>query len=811
MTNDLKYALRVLARSPGFAAFAIVTIALGIGANSAIFTVVNGVVLKPLQYREADRLVWIWSTRKDNNRAFFSIPNFEDTRRQNQTVEQLFGLATWGVNFVGTGDTERWQGMRMSGDAFPALGVKAALGRVLDPTDEAENAEPVVMLSYRLWQQRFGGETSVIGRSVALNGRAFTIVGVLPRDFIIPNFEAEIVGPLQLSSDPRRSERGSNFLRVIGRLKPGVTPDQARSDLTAIATRLAHDFPEDNGNLTAPRVVPLQQELTGSYRQALGILLGAVGIVLVIGCANLANLQLARAAGRQREFAIRAALGASRWQLLRQSMAEGAVMSAIGASLGLLLAVWGKDSLLQFAPGDFPHLTGASIDLRVLLFCLGISLGPALVLGLVPGLHTLRSNTARDLKDAGWNGSSSGGQSRGRNTLIVIEIALSLILLVAAGLVMRSFAQLRRVDPGFGVTRTVAVRLSLPAAKYLSGRAVKQVFDKMVGQLGALPGIDSMAGTNVLPMSGVTARTEFLIAGRAPARPSDVPASYHQWVTKDYFAAMQIPLRRGRIFSDQDNERGAGVVIVDEALARRFFGPDDPIGAHILITMGDHLSPNEYEVVGVVGDVKRVALNEEPVPTLYGPMAQAPPGAVPLLASNFTLVLRTQIAPDAVAAHLRSNLRRVDDGIAVSSVKPLEQFVSDSVASRKFALVLLAIFATTALVLAGTGLYAVIAYLVTQRTREIGVRLALGAQRSDVLSLIMSHGMRLLGAGLAIGIAGAFAVSRTLSSLLYQVGAADPVTYIGVAVLLALIALLASYLPARRAMRVNPMVALRGE
>jgi putative ABC transport system permease protein len=811
MIPDLRYAVRVLLKTPGFTLFALFTIALGIGANSAIFSVVNGVLLKPLQYREANRLVWVWSTRKDVSRAFFSIPNFLDTREQTQTIDQLFGLATWGVNFAGTGETERLQGMRMSGDAFGTLGVQPQLGRMLQPADEADGAAHVVMLSYGMWHRRFGADPAVVGRTLTLNDIAYTIVGVLPSNFIVPNFAPEIVAPLQLNSDPRRTERGGNFLRVIALLKPGITVEQARLDLAGITERLSHDFPEDNGNLTPPRVIPLQEELTGSYRQSLAVLLGAVVTVLLIACANLANLQLARAAARQRENAIRSALGASRWQLLRQNMAEGLVLSAIGGVLGLLIAIWAKDFLLHFAPGDFPRIANVTIDLRVLLFCSAISLMCGVLLGLAPGLHTLRSDPNNELKDAAWGGSAGAVRSRGRNALIVAEIALSLVLLVAAGLVIKSFAQLRNVDPGFGVDRSMVVRLSLPAAKYSTGEAVKKVFDKVATKLGVIPGIESVAATSALPMSGVTARTEFLISGHSPAKPSDVPAAHHQWVSKDYFEALRIPLRRGRNFLDQDNERSAGVVIVDEALARRFFGEQNPIGAHIFVTMGDNLPSREYEIVGIAGNVKRVDLTENPLPTFYGPIAQAPKSAVPLLASNFTVVLHTRIEPDSLAAAIRSKLRQIDSGIAVSSVKPLDQFLADSVAARKFSLILLAVFAGTALVLAATGLYAVIAYLVSQRTREIGVRLALGAQRSDVLSLIIGRTMRLVCAGLLIGVAGAFLTSRTLSALLFQTSPTDPAIYGAVALLLGLVAIIASYLPARQAMKVDPIIALRAE
>jgi predicted permease len=531
---------------------------------------------------------------------------------------------------------------------------------------------------------------------------------------------------------------------------------------------------------------------------------------LLIACSNLANLQLARAAARRREIAIRTALGATQWQLLRQGLAEGLILGLTGGGLGLMMAIWGKDFLLQLAPADFPLASSVAIDPLVLSFCAAVSLCVGVAVGLAPALHGLKSD-ANEFLHAGTRtaGADRRGTS-GRNILIIAEIALSLILLIAAGLVIKSFAQLQSVDPGFAVDRAIVVRLSLPA-KYSSGAAIETLFDKLSLRLEAIPGIDSVTAASALPMSGLTARTEFLIAGRPPAKPSEVPAAYHQWVSAKYFAAMGIRVHRGRGFVEQDNEHGAGVVVVDQELVRRFFGNQNPIGAHIFVTMGDNLPPPEYEVVGVAENVKRMDLSEDAIPTFYGPIAQAPKSAVPFAANNLSVVMRTRIDPGALASTVRSELRQIDSAAAVSGVKPLREFLAESVAARKFSLILLAAFAGTALVLAASGLYAVIAYLVTQRTREIGVRLALGAQRSDVLSLIMGHGLRLVVFGIMGGLLGAFLATRSISALLFHTSSADPGTYATVALLLAAVALLASYLPARRAMKVDPIIALRAE
>jgi len=809
--NDIRFALRQLRKSPGFTLIAVLTLALGIGLNTAIFSVVSAVLLKPPHYKDPEELVWIWSTRKSVPRAFYSIPNFNDTRAQSKTVSDWIAFSSWGANLRGPNETERLQGIKVSSGALQNLGVVAAAGRIFIANDEKPDSARVVMLSYGVWQRRFGGDSRVIGSTQILNGDSYTVIGVLPRGTVIPNAEVDVIAPLNLETDERRSERGTNFLRVMARLKPGVTPQQAHAELAAISDRLRDQFPTDNGNLTAPRVLKLQDEIVGEYKQMLGIIFGAVIAVLMIACFNLANLQLVRASARQHELAIRSALGASRWQILRQLLVEGALLALTGGVIGLLLATWGKDLLVWFAPSDFPRARDITVDGSVIGFSLGVSVLAALAVNAAPAFRAASGDINKDLKSSSSSTGADRSRSRARNALIVSEVALSLVLLICAGLLIKSFARLERVNPGFDYRHALAVRLALPLAKYSDGDAAKRFYDQLASQLRSVPGIDSLGAISALPMSGLTARTEFLISGKPPVRPSDVPGAQHRWVTPGYFAAMHMPLLRGRDFTGHDTKEGAGVVVIDEALARRFFTDSDPVGAHLRITLGDVTSDRDYEVIGVVESVKHNTLTEEALPTFYGPMPQIPKPVAGFLANNFSLVVRTSMDAQTVAESVRRELRMIDSDVAISTVKPLEQIVSASVASRRFNLVLLAAFAGTALLLAGVGIYGVIAFLVATHTREIGVRMALGARRVDVMRLVLGHGLKLVLSGIALGWIGALIATRGLTSLLFATAPTDPLTYAGVGALLILVALLASYVPARRAMKVDPIQALHTE
>lgn len=810
LLRDIRYAARSLHKRPAFSLLVILVLAVAIAAGTSIFSIVNAVILKPLSFKEPDQLVWIWAQRKTVSRAFFSIPNFIDTRDQNQTIAEVAPFAIWPANLTGQGEAERLQGVRMSANAMQMLGVEAAAGRVLAPDDDNPNNPRVVMLSFGLWQRRFGGSNEALGKTLTLNGDSYAIVGVLPPRFVIPNAETEIMVPLKMDQDPRRNQRGSNFLRLVARLKPGVTPAQAEADLAAVTNRLRDLYPDDNGNIASPRVLRLQDEVVGSYREGLWLILGAVVVVLLIACANLASFQLARAALRHKEMAIRAALGAKRKILMRQILTESMLLAILGGALGLLLSFWAKDLLLAMSPADFPRASAVSVDGRVLAFSLFVTVFAGLALGIAPAIQNTRTDLNSKLKDGGRDATGET-RNRVRSLFIVSEIALSLMLLVAAGLLLKSLSQLRGVNPGFDANRVLAVRLSLPAARYSSGATVKTFYDKIAPRIAGLPGVERVSGASALPLSGMIARTTFDIAGRTVVNPSEQPFAQHRWVGPGYFETMKIPIVRGRDISDGDNEHTAGAIIIDQALQRQFFGGQDPLGAHVFINMGDGNPPREYEVVGIVEDVKHMGLTDEPIPTLYGPIPQAPKSAVPFMANNLSLVVRTGIEPEALASTIRKELRNVDVDVATAGVRPMHQFLAASVAARRFNMQLIGVFAVTALLLAAAGLYAVIAYLVSQRTREIGIRLALGATPRHVLRLLIGQGMKLTLIGVTIGIVGAVVVTRLMRNLLFGVAPTDLMIFgISTGVLI-VVALLACLMPARRATKVDPLVALRYE
>jgi putative ABC transport system permease protein len=809
--QDLRYGARVLLKQPGFTLMAVLTLALGIGANTTIFSLVDAVVLRPLPFREAERLVWIWATRTDRDKAFYSIPNFIDTRERSRAFEPLAAFANWGANLTAQGEPERLQGIRISAHAFRMLGVEAVAGRTLAAEDDAPDKPRVVMLSYALWQRRFGAERRVIGQPLTLNGDAYTIVGVLPAHFTIPNAEIELAAPLRLEVDPRRGERGSNFLRVLARLKPGVTLEQARAELATITAHLREQYPDENAKLTAPNVLPLHTELIGSYRKALWLLLAAVGMVLLIACANLANLSLVRALARSREMAIRTALGATRHRLVRQMLTESLLLAVAGGALGVLLALNGPALLLRFSPADLPRAAQAGIDGRMLLFSLALTLLAGLVFGLAPAVRATRTDLNAELKEGGSGNLAGARSGRLQNALVVAEVALALLLLIGAGLFGKSYVRLQSVKPGFEASNLLSLRLSLPPASYGKAEAVRVFYDKLAVRLSDLPGVEAVGAASLLPLSGTIARTEFTLAGRPPATAAETPAAQDRWVSPGYFHTMQIPLVRGREFTEADHERAAGVVVIDEVLAQRYWPQGDPLGAHLLLDYGTGEKPRAFEIIGVAGSVKHVGLNEEPTATLYGPLAQIPPSVVTARAANLSIVVRRAQASPTVAASVRRELQAVDPQVPASNVRMMSQYLAAALAGQRFNLLLLGVFAGAALLLATLGIYGVMAYAVTRRTREIGLRLALGAPPRAALKLVTGQGLRLALLGVGLGLVAAFALTRLLSSLLYGVSATDPATFASVALLLVGVAGLACYLPARRAARVDPLAALREE
>jgi putative ABC transport system permease protein len=669
------------------------------------------------------------------------------------------------------------------------------------------------VVSDRVWQSRFGGAPNVIGQSLTLNGDTYAVVGVLPPNFAIPNAEIDMAIPLRMESDIRRSQRQFNLLRVLARLKDGTTVEGARADMARVTAGLRTEYPDDNAKLTAPNVLSLLEEVVGGYRTALWMLLGAIGLVLLMACANLAGLLLARATARRREIAVRMALGATRWRLIRQMLTESLMLAIIGGALGLLLAVGGRSFLLTLSPSDLPRAGQVGLDFRILLFTFMLSLLAGIVFGLAPAWQATKMDLNTTLKEGG-RGDSGGASHRLRGVLVATEIALAVTLLIGVGLFIKSFTRLQEVDPGFEARNLMAARLSLPAARYSQPESLKVFYEKLAARLSEVPGVESVGATNVLPISGQIARTEFTIDGRPPLTPTDTPAAQNRWVTPGYFHTMGIPLKQGREFTVADHEQAALVVVIDETMAQRHWPQGRPLGERLLIAFGGEPARN-FEIVGVVGNIKHESLSEQPAATFYVPLAQAPKSVVPVLAGSLNVVVRS--APSgfkyaqALAYTVRRETQGVDPEVPASNIRAMDQFLDRALAAQRFNLWLLTVFAGAALLLAAAGLYGVMAYLVNQRAREIGLRMALGAQPRDVLRLIVGQGMKLAMLGVAVGLAAALALTRLMARLLFGVSATDPATFAFIVLLLTAVALLACYIPARRATRVNPIVALHNE
>ena len=808
MRSELRLAIRLLRKNPGFTLVCVLALAVGIGANTAIFSMVNGILLQPLDFKDPAQLVWIWSTRTDRDKAFFSIPDFLDYQAQNSSLEEMVAFGNWGVNLAEGSNPERLTGVRVTANVFRMLGVEAAVGRSLIPEDGKAGSVRSVVLSYGLWQRRFAGDRSVVGKTIALNGESHTVVGVLPASFVFPGAEMDIATPLILETDPRRSDRGTNFLRVFARMKPGATKQQVQSEMDSISRNLQRLYPEENAKKTPPKVFFLQDEMVGSYRTSLFMLLGAVGLVLLIACSNLANLLLARAATRRKEMAVRAALGASRSRLIKQLLTETGLLAFLGGGLGLFLAWWALKFLVVLSPANLPRAREIDLDGSVLAFTLLISCLAGLIFGLIPAVQASRVDLNEELKGAAKGAGETGRGRMARNALVVSEIALSLMLLISAALLMKSFVRLQEVRPGFESNNLLLVRLSLPPRQYSNSAAVALFYDQALSRIRTLPRVENAGASNVLPLSGLNVRSDFIIAGRPPLSASDKPAAQNRLVSAEYFRALGIRMVQGREFGAHDGAGARGVVIIDEALARRYWPDSDPVGVHLKIE--DSPQPREVEIVGVAENVKHVSLDEEATPTLYTPIPQMSEQSVPFFAANSSLAVRTASDPLALETAVRKVVQSIDPNVPISSSKTMDEVLSASTAARRFNLILLAIFAGAAILLAMTGVYAVISYSVTQRSPEIGIRIALGAQSTDVLKLILGQGIKLVASGITLGIAGALISTHLVSSLLFGVSALDTISFVSASLLLGIVALCASYLPARRAGRVDPLAAMRG-
>jgi len=808
--QDVRYGLRTMLKQPVFTGVAVLVLALGIGGNTAIFSLVNAILLRQLPFRHPEQLVWVSARRPEPGKYPFTLPDFIDYRDQNQSLAGVAAFANWSANLTDRGDPERLQGLRISANAFEMLGVEAVVGRALLPADDTPGQERVVVLSHGLWQRRFGADPQIVGKTLTLNGASYTVVGVLPPQCFLPIRDTELAIPLAPDADPWRGVRTSvNFLRALARLKPGVTREQAEADLTGVAQRLRRQYPVANAQKLGVTLSPMHEEVVANFRLALWVLLAAVGVVLLMTCVNLANLALARAVARHREMAIRTALGATRGRLVQQLATESLLLAGLGGAAGLLLALYGIDLLLALSPASLPRAVEVGVDFRVLGFTLALALLAGVLFGLGPAWQATRLNLNDQLKESGRGGAGGARQSRARGLLVVSEIALSSVLLVGAGLLVKSFLRLQAVNPGFEAENVLVVRLSLPKAQYPNREAAAAFYEKLRPRLESLPGVETVGVVSALPLSGVQASIPFTIEGRASAPDEALRADY-RLVSTGYFRALRIPVLAGRELNGRDTAQTSSVALISQSLAHRYWPNRNPLGAHLRIDDNDQ-GPRPVEIVGVVGDVKHLSLDGEPAPHIYLPIHQTHEDAVVWLTNNQYWLLRTAVDPLSLSAAVRREIQAVDRGVPASSIRTMEQYLADSVAPRRFNLWLLTVFAGAALVLAGTGLYGVISCGVAQRRREIGIRMALGAQAGDVLKLVIGQGMAMTLGGVALGLVAALGLTRLMKSLLFSLSATDPPTFLVTAFLLTFVALLACWIPARRAMKVDPMVALREE
>jgi len=802
--KDLRFGVRTLLRSPAVTALALLTLALGIGANTAIFSVVSGVLLEPLAFPRPDELVVVIDSAPKLGFPQFSAspPNFKDWREQNQVFSSLDAMARGRFTLTAKGaQPQAVAGAEVTGDFFRTLGVRPHLGRLLAPADDRPGGERVAVLSHELWHRRFGGDPGILNRRITIDGRAHTVVGVAPPALKFPR-QSELWVPLAL--DFSKSSRGAHYLSVVGRLKPGVSLERAQADLSAIARRLELQYPAQNTDWGVV-LTRLRDVMVRDIRPALTMLQRAVWVVLLIACANVANLLLARMGSREREIAVRTALGAGRLRLARQIIAESVILFAAGGALGLLVALWGTRTLVALNPDAIPRAEGIGIDTRVLVYTLLISVATGVVFGLVPALSAIGGRLSGALKEGGR---AMAGGRRGnlvRDVLVIGEVALALMLLVGAGLLIQSFARLQSVDPGFKPRGVITAQVSLPAVKYPDDPRQAAFFQHALERIRSLPGVQHAASIYPLPLSsGSGFQLSFVVAGRPVPKPGEEQSAHVRFISPDYFRTMEIPALKGRAFTEQDGIDDQRVAVVNREMASRIWPGVDPLGQRL--TFGDPTQPTAkwMTVVGVVADVRGSNLGNESEMELYCSQYQNP-------SSEAALVVRTAADPLSLVAPIRRALQEIDGDLPLDKVQTMEQVVSSSLAQNRVKTVLLGIFAALALVLAAVGVYGLVSFSVAQRTHEIGIRIALGARRVEVLAMIIRQGMKLIAIGLAVGLGGAFASSRLLADQVYKVSVVDPLTYIGVPVVLTAVALLANWLPARRATRVDPLAALRSE
>jgi len=808
LLQDLRYALRMFAKSPGFAAIAILTLALGIGANTALFSVVNGVLLNPLAYPHSGQLVAVYGNTPGIDQGPITYLNFLDWQRGTQTFSSMAMYRNHDSNFVATGESERVTGYMISADFFPTLGVTPVLGRTFRADDDRVGAAPVVILGGGFWKREFGASLEVIGKSITLNGASCEIVGVIPPDFTFYGRDRDVYTPIgQWNDKSFRDRRIDLSAHAVGRLKPGVTLPQAKSDMDRVAQNLAVAYPEADKDVGIT-LVSMKEDIVGNVKPFLIVLLAAVGFLLLISCANVANLLLARAMGRSREFAIRAALGANHIRVIRQLLTESILLAGAGGALGLLLASWGAKIMLASLPGAIPRANEVSLDSHVLLFTLALSLSSGIIFGLAPALKTSRVDLQQILKESGRD--ASGARHRLQGVFVVVEVALALVLLVGAGLMLRSLAALWRVDPGFNPSHAITFVLSLPADSTTSSAETRARLRHFDDEMHSITGVQAVSVTlGSRPMIHNSSEPFWIEGQPKPPNLQDMHQSMFYLVESGFQSAMGVTLERGRFITPQDDEHAPVVVDIDDIFARTYFPNQNPIGKHIHLAVFNV----EAEIVGVVGHVKQWGLDADAKSAIEAqfdyPFMQLPEKLMPLAADSVAVVLRTEGDPTSLMTSVRRAGNEIDSREVIYNVQTLNEVVSNSFAARRLSMILLAVFAALALLLACVGIYGVISYLVGQRTHEIGVRMALGPQRTDVLRLVIGNGARMALIGVAIGVVAALGLTRLMSNQLFGVSAHDPLTFAAVATLLIIVAVAACYIPARRAMRVDPMVALR--
>ena len=813
MFKELRYAARALLKRPGFSLVAVLTLALGIGANTAIFSVVNATLLRPLPFKDPERVVMIWGFLPKLAKTADTLPNssgnFLKLKAAAQSFENLAAFRSWSWQLTGAGEPELLRGARVSAGFFEAVGAGPILGRTFTPEEDVANHAPVAIISHGVWQRHFAGDQNVVGKTITLTGQNAMVIGVMPEGFHFPG-GANMIPGLQFAlqndvwmpiafTEEEQDRHGNLNLAVIGRLKPGVPPAQGEVELNGIQKEL----PLGTIGFTL-NAVPLHQQMVGAIRKPLFVLLATVALVLLIACANIANLLLARATARQKEIAIRAALGAGRRRIIGQLLTESLVLSLTGGAIGLLLAIWGNSLLVSLIPREVPRVNDVNVDARILLFTLAISIGTGLIFGLVPALQASRFDLNQSLKE-GLRGITSGvGHNRLRSLLVVSEVAMALVLLIGAALLMKSFMRLLDVKPGFNPEHVLTLDVQLPdvaPSRYERRDEQSAFFQQLMTRLQALPGVESAGAVLSLPLSGAYEGTDVILEGEeSEAFDGQRPNADYTIVTPEYFSTLRIPLLQGRYFTAQDKQDAPLVIIVNDTFAARIWPGENPIGKRFR----PGLEEKPREVVGVVGTIKQLTLDSDARSAMYMPHLQAP-------TAGLTVLVRTRGEPLSMAAAVRQEIRALDKDVPVAQVQTMEKVLGASVAQPRFSMLVVGLFAALALVLSAVGIYGVMAYAVSRRAHEIGVRMALGAGANQVLKLVLKDGMTLAFAGIAVGLLGAFALTRLMASLLFGIGAKDPVTFISVAAFLAFVAFIACYIPARRATKVDPLVALRNE